>query len=59
VSCVLPGSVATGFSGRPAESGADWKLSPDDVAHAIEDLLSHPARSLPSRIEIRPSRPQK
>jgi NAD(P)-dependent dehydrogenase (short-subunit alcohol dehydrogenase family) len=57
VSYVLPGSVATGFSGRTPETGADWKLSPDDVAQAIEDLLSHPARSLPSRVEIRPSRP--
>jgi hypothetical protein len=29
---------------------------PEDVAQAIVDLLNHPARSLPSRIEIRPSR---
>jgi NAD(P)-dependent dehydrogenase (short-subunit alcohol dehydrogenase family) len=57
VSYVLPGSVATGFSGRTPDTGADWKLSPDDVAQAIEDLLDHPARSLPSRVEIRPSRP--
>ncbi len=59
VTTVLPGSVATGFSGRAAGSGADWKLLPEDVAHAIVDLLNHPARSLPSRIEIRPSRPKK
>ena len=59
VSYVLPGSVATGFSGRTPDTGSDWKLSPDDVAQAIEDLLDHPARSLPSRVEIRPSRPQK
>jgi 3-oxoacyl-[acyl-carrier protein] reductase len=59
VTYVLPGSVATGFSGREAGSGAEWKLLPEDVALAIVDVLSHPARSLPSRIEIRPSRPQK
>ena len=59
VTYVLPGSVATGFSGRESGAGADWKLLPEDVAHAIVDLLNHPARSLPSRIEIRPSRPQK
>jgi len=59
VTTVLPGSVATGFSGRDAGSGADWKLLPEDVAHAIADLLNHPARSLPSRVEIRPSRPKK
>jgi NAD(P)-dependent dehydrogenase (short-subunit alcohol dehydrogenase family) len=57
VAYVLPGSVATGFSGRHTDDGADWKLGPDDVAQAIEDVLAHPARSLPSRLEIRPSRP--
>ena len=59
VTTVLPGSVATGFNNREPGSGADWKLLPEDVAHAIVDLLDHPARSLPSRIEIRPSRPKK
>ena len=59
VTYVLPGSVATGFSGREPGAGAEWKLLPEDVAHAIVDIISHPARSLPSRIEIRPSRPQK
>jgi len=59
VSTVLPGSVATGFSGRSPDSGADWKLHPEDVARVIADLLEHPARSLPSRVEIRPARPKK
>jgi NAD(P)-dependent dehydrogenase (short-subunit alcohol dehydrogenase family) len=59
VAYVLPGSVATEFSGRAAGTGADWRLLPEDVAAVVVDLLSHPARSLPSRVEIRPSRPQK
>jgi 3-oxoacyl-[acyl-carrier protein] reductase len=59
VSYVLPGSVATAFSGREVSEADAWKLSPDDVAQVIEDLLDHPARSLPSRVEIRPSRPNK
>jgi NAD(P)-dependent dehydrogenase (short-subunit alcohol dehydrogenase family) len=59
VAYVLPGSVATEFSGRMADSGADWRLQADDVAQVVMDLLAHPARSLPSRVEIRPSRPQK
>jgi NAD(P)-dependent dehydrogenase (short-subunit alcohol dehydrogenase family) len=58
VSYVLPGSVATGFNGRTPETGSDWKLSPEDVAQVIENLLDFPARSLPSRVEIRPSRPR-
>lgn len=59
VTTILPGSVATGFSGREPGAGSDWKLLPEDVANAIVDALNHPARSLPSRIEIRPSRPRK
>jgi NAD(P)-dependent dehydrogenase (short-subunit alcohol dehydrogenase family) len=56
VTVVLPGSVDTEFSGRTPD-GSDWRLSPDDVAQTILGLFSHPPRSLPSRVEIRPSRP--
>lgn len=56
VSCVMPGSVATEFSGEEA-AGADWKLHPEDVAEVVRDLLAFPVRALPSRVEIRPSRP--
>jgi 3-oxoacyl-[acyl-carrier protein] reductase len=59
VSYVMPGSVATEFSGRQSAAGMDWKLHAEDVAQAIVELLGFPARSLPSRIEIRPSRPSK
>jgi 3-oxoacyl-[acyl-carrier protein] reductase len=59
VTSILPGSVATGFSGREPGTGADWKLLPEDVAQALIDILKHEARSLPSRIEIRPARPKK
>jgi NAD(P)-dependent dehydrogenase (short-subunit alcohol dehydrogenase family) len=58
VSCVMPGSVATEF-GADASGGADWKLHPDDVARAVVDLLAYPARALPSRVELRPTRPPK
>jgi 3-oxoacyl-[acyl-carrier protein] reductase len=59
VTTVLPGSVATGFSGREPAAGTEWKLLPADVAEAIVDLLKHQARSLPSRLEIRPARPKR
>ncbi|MEO7190477.1 MAG: SDR family oxidoreductase [Vicinamibacterales bacterium] len=59
VSVILPGSVATEFSGPKAPDDDIWKLSPDDVAEAVIDLLRHPARSLPSLIELRPSKPKK
>ena len=57
VTTVAPGSVNTSFGDH--DSGSEWKLSPDDVAHAVVDLLDHPPRSLPSRVEIRPAKPPK
>jgi len=56
VAYVMPGSVRTDFR-HPSAGSDDWKLAPDDVAQVIADLMSHPARSLPSRVEIRPSQP--
>jgi len=56
VAYVLPGSVNTGF-GSLANTTSDWALMPDDVAEVVVDLIAHPARSLPSRVEIRPAQP--
>jgi NAD(P)-dependent dehydrogenase (short-subunit alcohol dehydrogenase family) len=58
VACVLPGSVNTTFGGH-ASTKSEWALMPEDVAEVIGDLLAHPSRSLPSRVEIRPAQPQK
>lgn len=57
VSLVMPGSVNTGFRGQPGTH--DWKLDARDVARAVEDLLAYPGRALPSRVELRPSRPRR
>jgi NAD(P)-dependent dehydrogenase (short-subunit alcohol dehydrogenase family) len=59
VSVVMPGSVATEFGGDAPTADDAWKLAPDDVAEVVSDLLRHPRRSLPSKIEIRPSQPKK
>jgi 3-oxoacyl-[acyl-carrier protein] reductase len=59
VSVVMPGSVATEFSGARPGSDDSWKLTPEDVAEAVCDLLRHPGRSLPSKVEIRPAKPKK
>ena len=57
VTYIMPGSVNTYFnSGTPDESMA-WQLQPEDVARVVMDLLAHDPRSLPSRVEIRPSMP--
>lgn len=55
VSYVMPGSVATGFS----SGEADWKIQPEDLGQIVLDLLASPDRTLPSRVEVRPSRPPK
>jgi 3-oxoacyl-[acyl-carrier protein] reductase len=60
VSCVMPGSVDTGFggSGAGAQPGT-WKLLPEDVAQVVVSLLDMDPRALPSRVELRPSEPKK
>ncbi|MGH7470357.1 MAG: SDR family oxidoreductase [Longimicrobiales bacterium] len=58
VSYIMPGSVATEFDGMTPGS-ADWKIQPQDIAQIVLDLLATPARTLPSRVEVRPSRPGK
>lgn len=57
VSYVLPGSVATEFADHSVTGRDSWKLTSEDVAKVILDLVSHDPRSLPSRVELRPSRP--
>jgi NAD(P)-dependent dehydrogenase (short-subunit alcohol dehydrogenase family) len=59
VACILPGSVRTEFMGRSPGTQDEWKLAPEDVARAVTDLIAYPGRSLPSRVELRPSRPPK
>jgi NAD(P)-dependent dehydrogenase (short-subunit alcohol dehydrogenase family) len=56
VAYVLPGSVNTGFGGLP-NTKSEWALMPEDVAEVVVDLVAHPSRSLPSRVEIRPAQP--
>ena len=58
VSYVMPGSVDTEFSGDSG-TGGGWKRAAADVAAIVVDLLDHHPRSLPSRVEIRPSQPKK
>jgi len=60
VSYIMPGSVATDFGGghTASQSGAmDWKIWPEDVAEIVKMLLLMPARTLVSRVEVRPSKP--
>jgi len=57
VSYIMPGSVDTDFGARAG--AAAWKIQPEDIAEVVTMLLRMPARTLISRVEIRPSKPQK
>jgi len=57
VSYIMPGSVETGFGGHSG-ARADWKIAPEDIAEIVTDILHMPARTLISRVEVRPSRPR-
>lgn len=59
VSYIMPGSVNTEFGGDATSEENSWQLQPSDVAGVVADLLHHDERSLPSRVEIRPSKPPK
>ncbi len=59
VTTIMPGSVATYFNGHVPSDADSWKIQPEDIGQMIVDLLKLPARSLPSKIEVRPSQPPK
>jgi len=59
VSYIMPGSVNTEFGGDSPDESKAWQLTPADIAKVVTDLLHHDERSLPSRVEIRPSKPPK
>jgi len=57
VSTIMPGSVATHFSGSAPGPDEAWKIQPEDLAEMVLYLLRTPQRTLPSKVEVRPSRP--
>jgi NAD(P)-dependent dehydrogenase (short-subunit alcohol dehydrogenase family) len=61
VTSIMPGSVDTDFSGGPSDRSGDrsWMISPEDVAETVVHVLRMPVRTMISRVEMRPSRPQK
>lgn len=57
VSTIMPGSVSTHFNGNePSEAGA-WKIQIEDIGELVVDLLKMNPRTLPSKIEVRPTTP--
>lgn len=59
VSTIMPGSVATYFNDHTPNEGDAWKIQPGDIGQLVVDLLQMDPRTLPSKIEVRPTIPGK
>jgi len=57
VSTIMPGSVSTHFNGHTPSESDSWKIQPEDIGQLVLDILKMNPRTLPSKIEIRPSKP--
>ncbi len=57
VSYICPGSVNTYFGGDTPSDDKAWQLQPEDIAQTVISLLEMDPRALPSKVEIRPSKP--
>ncbi|MCW5925157.1 MAG: SDR family oxidoreductase [Saprospiraceae bacterium] len=58
-STIMPGSVATHFNDHEPNPADAWKIQPEDLGQMVVDLLKMNPRTLPSKIEVRPSQPPK
>lgn len=59
VSTIMPGSVSTYFNNRTPSDAEAWKIQPEDIGQIVIDLLKMNPRTLPSKIEVRPTAPPK
>lgn len=57
VTTIMPGSVATHFNDHTPSDADAWKIQPEDIGQMVIDLLKMNPRTLPSKIEVRPTRP--
>lgn len=58
VTTIMPGSVATEFNNHQPSDKDAWKIQPEDIGQIVSDLIKMPARTLPSKIEVRPTTPK-
>lgn len=54
---LMPGSVSTFFNGHTPSEKDSWKIQPEDMGQIVVDLLKMHPRTLPSKVEIRPTTP--
>jgi len=54
---IMPGSVATYFNGHTPNPDDYWKIQPEDLGLMVVQLLEMDHRTLPSKVEVRPTQP--
>jgi short-subunit dehydrogenase len=57
VTTIMPGSVSSHFNDRTPSDADAWKIQPEDLGEMIIDLLKMHPRTLPSKVEVRPTQP--
>lgn len=58
VTTIMPGSVTSFFNNHTPNEGDEWKIQPEDIGQMVVDLLNMHPRTLPSKIEVRPTQPK-
>ena len=58
VTTIMPGSVATHFNNHIPNDTDAWKIQPEDIGELVAGILNMNPRTLPSKIEVRPSMPR-
>jgi 3-oxoacyl-[acyl-carrier protein] reductase len=56
---IMPGSVATYFNNHVPNDADSWKIQIEDLGQMVADLLQMHPRTLPSKVEVRPTMPPK
>jgi 3-oxoacyl-[acyl-carrier protein] reductase len=57
VTTIMPGSVATYFNNHQPNDADAWKIQIEDLGQMVVDLMQMHPRTLPSKIEVRPTMP--
>ncbi|WP_407484168.1 SDR family oxidoreductase [Elizabethkingia meningoseptica] len=58
VSTIMPGSVKSHFNNHEPNNDDAWKIQPEDIGQLIVDMMKMNPRTLPSKVEIRPTLPR-
>lgn len=58
VSTIMPRLCKSHFNNHNPGDNDEWKIQPEDIGELIVDMMKMNPRTLPSKIEIRPTLPK-